>query len=139
MKRTIPRLLTAVGFAGLGLLAACTADIGDGEESDLQTVGTDPGSKPEPGTDPGGDGSFDCEEILEQGCEDATGAKLDACEDSIEVEYDRCVIAQACDGARQVAVDACGAKDSPGFDACLAAAETDYDACVGAGSGPGPN
>ena len=112
MIRTLLVPLTALAlFAG----ACMTSD----ESSSSRELGAD-----ESGT--GGD----CADILEHGCDGATGEKLAACEAGIQGAYEECVAHQACLDPYLAALDACG-KDAE----CVTAAWEVYAECVG----PSPN
>jgi hypothetical protein len=121
----------ALLLAGLALAPSGCAGDSDGEARSGRSLGTGPGAS----GDPGSGGS--CDDILESGCDGATGEKLAACEGEIQAAYEACLVQRECDGRRLSDESACGEKPAEGgaawdaFIACLDEANAAFAECLG--------
>ncbi len=123
-------LAVAAAFAfGAG---ACMA----GDTHEGSSVLAAKGTKPDPGTGSGGTsgpGSGQCSDILTNGCDGATGAKLEQCKKDIQNAFDECVKLEHCYQLRDQAAKGCG-KDI----ACLEKADQIFNDCIGPAPDPDP-
>jgi len=129
MRNGIIARWNLVAVAAAFALAASGCLAGDTQEgsSELATKA----AKPDPGA--GGGWTGQCSDILTNGCDGTTGAKLEQCKKDIQNAFDACVKLERCYQLRDRAAKGCG-KDI----ACLDKAEQIFNDCVGPAPEPAP-